>query len=59
MEWPIMLAIIISVPLITLVFVFVWFVNLGGIYRTLKRKRRERAARKFELHIALATPKDC
>lgn len=59
MEWPIMLAIILSVSLIILVVVFVWFLNLGGIYRTIKRKRRERAARKFELYMALAAPKDC
>jgi len=58
MEWHIM-AIILAVPLITFAGIFVWFVNLGGIYRAIKRKRRERAARKFELAIALEPPNDC
>ena len=58
MEWYI-IAIISAVPLITVAGIFVWFMNLGGIYRAIRRKRRERAARKFELAIALEPPENC
>ena len=58
MEWHI-IAIILAVPLIIFSVIVIWFANFSGIYRAVKRKRRERAARKFELAIALDPPGDC
>ena len=57
MEWQIILAIALAVPFIVLMAAFVWFVNLGGIAGAIRRKRRERAARKFELAVSLEPPK--
>jgi len=53
MEWQIMLAIILAVPFLILGVLFVWFVNLGGIRHAIQRRRRERAAHRFEAAIVL------
>jgi len=43
-EWQIIVALIVMIPIILVPVVFVWFLNLGGIYAVLKRVRERRAA---------------
>ena len=47
MEWPIILAIIIAVPLILLPVVFVWYLNFGGALLAARKAHRERARTKL------------
>lgn len=42
MEWPIILAIIIAVPLILLPVAFVWYLNFGGVLA--RRAQRAKTA---------------
>ena len=45
MEWQIIVALAVIVPVILLPVVFVWFLNFGGIYAVIKRVRERRAIR--------------
>jgi hypothetical protein len=45
MEWPIILVIVIAIPIILLPVAFVWYLNIAGIYSSMKEARKERAAR--------------
>ena len=47
MEWPIILAMVIAVPLILLPVVFVWYLNFGGALMAARKARRERAKAKL------------
>ena len=44
MEWQIVVALIIAIPIILIPVVFVWFLNFGGILAALKEARSRRAA---------------
>jgi len=52
MEWQIIVALVIAIPVILLPVVFVWFLNIGGIYSAIKEARARRVARKKEVSIA-------
>lgn len=49
MEWQIIVALIIAIPIILIPVVFVWFLNFGGIYAALKEARARKAAQAEEL----------
>ena len=54
MEWQIVVALVVMIPVILLPVVFVWFLNFGGLYSIMKRVRERRAAvskRKAEVRI--------
>ncbi len=44
MEWQIVVALIIAVPVILFPVAFVWYLNLGGIYAAIKDARARRTA---------------
>ena len=44
MEWQIVVAIVIAVPVILFPAAFVWYLNLGGIVAALKKARARKAA---------------
>lgn len=44
MPLELMLALILVLPIIILFAVFVWYLNIGGIYAALKEKRQKREA---------------
>lgn len=43
MEWQIIVALVIIIPVILAPVVFVWFLNIGGLYAVTKRIRGRRA----------------
>ena len=46
MEWQIIVALVIAIPIILIPVVFVWYLNVGGIYHAFQAARqRRRAAR--------------
>ncbi len=45
MEWQIVIALIIAIPVILFPAAFVWYLNVGGIYTAVKEARAKKAAR--------------
>ena len=48
MEWQLVIALIIAVPIILFPVAFVWYLNTGGIYTAVKEARARRAVREKE-----------
>jgi hypothetical protein len=48
MEWQIIVALVIAIPVILFPVAFVWYINIGGIINAIKEARARRAARKKE-----------
>ena len=48
MEWQIVVALVIAIPIILFPVVFVWYLNIGGIFAAIKEARARRAAQKKE-----------
>jgi hypothetical protein len=44
MEWQVIVALVIAVPVILFPAAFVWYLNFGGIYSAVKEARKRRAA---------------
>jgi len=49
MEWQIIVALIVAIPIVLIPVVFVWYLNIGGIYAAIKDAREKRAARENEV----------
>jgi len=45
MEWQILVALVIAIPIILIPVAFVWYLNMGGIYAAIKEARARRVAR--------------
>jgi len=48
MEWQIIVALVIAIPVILFPVAFVWYINIGGIITAIKEARARRIARKKE-----------
>ena len=46
MEWYVILAIILAVPVILIPFVFIWYMNASGIYTVIRETMKRRALRR-------------
>ena len=44
MEWQVLVALIIAIPVILFPVAFVWYLNVGGVYAALKKRSREKKA---------------
>lgn len=44
MDWQIIVALVVFVPLILLPVAFVWFLNFGGVYAARRAAKRSKAA---------------
>jgi hypothetical protein len=49
MDWQIIVALIVGITIILFPVAFVWFINIGGIYRAMKEAKAKRAAHKKEV----------
>ena len=45
MEWPVILALVLGIPIILFPAAYVWYLNLGGVYAAIKKARAKRLAR--------------
>ena len=45
MQWELLLALAVAIPIILFPAAFVWYLNIGGIYAAIKEAREKRAAR--------------
>ena len=48
MDWQIVVALVIAIPVILFPAAFVWYLNIGGIYAAIKEARARRAAQEKE-----------
>lgn len=46
MNWQIFIAMIVAIPIILLPVAFLWYLNIGGIFNTVKAKRADKAKTK-------------
>jgi len=46
MEWQIVVALVVAIPIILFPAAFVWYLNIGGIYAAIKEARARRIAHK-------------
>ena len=55
MEWQIIIALIVAIPVIMFPVAFVWYLNAGGIYAAIKEARARRAAAHEKEKMAVET----
>jgi hypothetical protein len=49
MQWELIVALVIAVPIILFPAAYVWYLNIGGIYSGVKEAREKRVARGKEI----------
>jgi len=49
MEWQVIVALAVSIPVILLPVIFVWYLNIGGILAAYKKSRRASVAARKEI----------
>ena len=54
MSWPIIVGLVLGIPLILLPVVFVWYLNISGLYQVLKAARERKKRRAEALRLATA-----
>ncbi len=45
MQWELIIALVIAIPIILFPAAYVWYLNVGGIYTAIKEARARRVAR--------------
>ena len=55
MEWQLVIALVIAVPVILFPAAFVWFVNLGGLYAAVKEARAKKVAQEQGTRVKVET----
>lgn len=58
MEWQIIVALVLAIPILLIPVVFVWYLNVGGIYAAIKerravREKEKKVAAEAKQHIAV------
>jgi len=44
MQWELIVALVVAIPIILFPAAFVWYMNIGGIYAAVRRARERRVA---------------
>jgi len=55
MQWEFIVALVIAIPIILFPAAFVWYLNAGGIYASIKEARARRAAREKSVKVTAKT----
>ena len=45
MEWQVILALVLAIPVILFPVAFIWYMNIGGVHAAIKEAREKRIAR--------------
>ena len=53
MEWQIILALVLAIPIILVPVAFVWYLNIGGIVAAVEEARERRAVREKGKMVAV------
>ena len=49
MQWELVIALVVAIPIILFPAAFVWYLNIGGMYAAVKEAREKRSAREKAL----------
>jgi len=49
MDWQFIVALLIAIPLIIFPVVFIWYINVGGVYHAIQEARQKRKAAQRQL----------
>lgn len=49
MQWELIVALVIAIPIILFPAAYVWYLNVGGIYTAIKEARARRTARETKI----------
>ena len=55
MQWELVVALVIAIPIILFPAAYVWYLNIGGIYYAIKEAREKRAAQVKEIKATAET----
>ena len=55
MQWEFVVTLVIAIPVILFPAAFVWYLNIGGIYTTIREARERRVAREKGVGTVVAT----
>ena len=50
MEWQIIVVLIVAISFVLIPAVFIWYLNIGGIYAIMKEAREKKIAREKKAH---------
>ena len=52
MEWPVIVALVVAIPVMLFPVAYLWYINLGGLYVAIRRERKRKAARREKARAA-------
>ena len=55
MQWELVVALVIAIPIILFPAAFVWHLNIGGIFAAIKEARARRVAREEGVRVTVKT----
>ncbi len=55
MEWQVILALVLAIPIMLIPVALIWYINIGGIYAAIKDARERRTAREKDVRVAVKT----
>ena len=63
MQWQVIVALIVVIPVILFPVLFIWYLNIGGIFATVRERQaaheqRKKAAPEARQHVAVATNRE-
>jgi len=55
MQWELVVALVIAIPIILFPAAFIWYLNIGGIHAAIKEARAKRVAREKGIRVEAKT----
>ena len=55
MEWQVIVALVIAVPVILFPAAFIWYLNVGGIYTAVKKARERKVVQEKGAEVKVTT----
>ena len=55
MEWQVILALVLAIPIVLVPVAFVWYLNIGGVYAAIKEARERRVTREKGIRAVAET----
>ena len=55
MEWQLILALVVGIPVVLIAVAFVWYLNVSGLYQVMRDARRKRARAALEAKAKVTT----
>ena len=55
MEWQVILALVLVIPIVLVPVAFVWYLNIGGVYAAIKEVRERRVTQQKGIRAVVET----